>query len=135
MAAFLFWRKSDDRVALLAAVSLGTFPIVFNPGINLLPSPWWSLSHFIRILSFLCFSLFFLVFPSGRFVPSFMRWIFVVGIIYWGFELFFPFASFNPFNTYPVLGGLTLLGLIGGIVVVQIYRYRRVSSPVQRQQT
>src|SRR5215471_16322434 len=33
VAAFLFWRKSDDRVALLAAVSLGTFPIVFNTGL------------------------------------------------------------------------------------------------------
>src|SRR5215469_5399096 len=29
VAVFLFWRKSDDRLSLLAAVSLGTFPIVF----------------------------------------------------------------------------------------------------------
>jgi hypothetical protein len=34
-----------------------------------------------------------------------------------------------------VLGGLIFLGMIGGIVIVQIYRYRRVSSPAQRQQT
>jgi signal transduction histidine kinase len=34
-----------------------------------------------------------------------------------------------------VLNDLIFIGLIVSIVVVQIYRYRRVSSPVQRQQT
>jgi hypothetical protein len=43
VAAFLFWRKSDDRLALLAAVSLALFPMVFNDGlINRLPSPGGS---------------------------------------------------------------------------------------------
>src|SRR6266704_8933 len=71
VAAFLFWRKSDDRLALLAAVSLGTFPIVFNNGfISTLSSPWWFPAHSMSFLGFLCFSLFFYVFPSGHFVPS-----------------------------------------------------------------
>src|SRR5215469_6650008 len=38
VAAFLLWRKSDDRMALLAAVTLATFPIVCNNGfISTLP--------------------------------------------------------------------------------------------------
>jgi hypothetical protein len=41
VAAFLFWRRSDDRVALLAATGLGTFPLVFNPGfVSTLSAPW-----------------------------------------------------------------------------------------------
>ena len=32
VAAFLFWRKPDDRVALLGAFSLSIIPIVFNNG-------------------------------------------------------------------------------------------------------
>src|SRR5215469_13794918 len=135
VAALLFWRRSDDRVALLGAASLGTFPIVFNPGINILPSPWWFLAHFIRVLSFLCFSLLFLVFPSGHFVPRWTRWVLGVVLVYWGFEEFFPFSAFNPFYTYQVLGGLVFLCMIVSIVVVQIYRYGWVSSPAQRQQT
>jgi len=136
VAAFLFWRKSDDRLALLAAVSLGTFPMVFNsPLTNALPSPWSFLVHCIRFLGILCFGLFVYLFPSGHFVPSFMRWVFVVELVYGGFNIFFPVSSFNPFSTSQVLGGLIFLGLIGNIVVVQIYRYRRVSSPAQRQQT
>ncbi len=136
VAAFLFWRKSDDRLALLAAVSLALFPIVFNDGlINRLPSPWLFLVYCIRFLGTRCFGLFIYVFPSGHFVPRWMRWVFVAALIYWGFNTFFPFASFNPFPFSSVLGDLILLGLIGGVVVVQIYRYRRVSSPTQRQQT
>jgi len=131
VAAFLFWRKSDDRLALLAAVSLATFPIVFNTGLmNILPSPWWSLSYVLSFLGPLSIVLFFYVFPSGHFVPSFTRWVFVVTLLYWGFVYFFPVPSLNPLNPFSrsqVLGG--------GIVVVQTYRYQRVSSPAQRQQT
>ncbi len=136
VAAFLFWRKSDDRVALLAAVTLGTFPIVFNNGfISTLPSPWWFPAHSMSFLGSLCFTLFFYVFPSGHFVPGWMRWVFVVFLIYGVFNTFFPFASFNPFYTFQVLNNLIFIGQIVSIVVVQIYRYRRVSSPAQRQQT
>ncbi len=136
VAAFLFWRKSDDRVALLAAVTLGTFPIVFNNGfISTLSSPWWFPAHSMSFLGFLCFSLFFYVFPSGHFVPSWMRWVFVVALVYGVFNTFFPFASFNPFSLSPVLSDLIFIGLIVSIVIVQIYRYRWVSSPTQRQQT
>ncbi len=136
VAAFLFWRKSDDRVALLAAVTLATFPMVFNtPLINALPRPWSFLVLCIRFLGTLCFGLFIYLFPSGHFVPRWIRWFFVATVIYWVFYTFFPFASFNPFSLSSVLGDLILLGLIGSSVVVQIYRYRRVSSPAQRQQT
>jgi signal transduction histidine kinase len=136
VAAFLFWRKSDDRVALLAAVSLGTFPLVFNIGfISTLSSPWWFPASVINFLGSLCFGLFFYVFPSGHFVPSWMRWVFVVMLVYRVFNTFFPFASFNLSSLSLVLSDLIFVGQIVSIVVVQIYRYWRVSSPIQRQQT
>jgi hypothetical protein len=136
VAAFLFWRKAGDRVALLAAVSLALFPIVFNTGLmNTLPSPWLFLAHCISLLGILSGGLFLCVFPSGHFVPRFMRWVFVVGIIYWVFDLFVPFASFNPFYTSQVLNALIFIGLLGSVVVAQLYRYRWVSSPAQQQQT
>jgi hypothetical protein len=135
VAAFLFWRKSDDRLALLAAVTLGTFPIVFTPGVHTLPWPWWFLAHVIIVLGLLSFILFFYVFPSGHFVPSFTRWVFVVALIWGVFDYLFPVPSLNPFYRFQVLNDLILYLVIGGIVVVQIYRYRRVSGPAQRQQT
>ncbi len=136
VAALLFWRKSDDRVALLAAVSLALSPIVFNYNLtSALPSPWWFLANVLSFLGSLCFVLFFYVFPSGHFVPSWIRWVLVVALLYWGFNEFFPVPSFNPFYRYQLLNGLTYLGLLVSIVAAQIYRYRYVSSPIQRQQT
>jgi hypothetical protein len=140
VAAFLFWRKSDDRLALLAAVTLATFPITFTPitftpGVPTLPWPWWFLARVLIFLGLLFFFLFFYVFPSGHFVPRWTRWIFVVVGIYLAFVYFFPVPSLNPFYRYPVLNDLIIYPVIVGIVIVQIYRYRRVSSPTQRQQT
>jgi hypothetical protein len=135
VAAFLFWRKSDDRLALLATVSLVTFPIVFTPGVHTLPWPWWFLGHVIIVLGFLFFFLFYYVFPSGHFLPRWTRWVFVVALIYSGFVYFFPVPSLNPFYHSQALNDLIIYPVIGGIVIVQIYRYRRVSTPVQRQQT
>jgi hypothetical protein len=134
VAALLFWRKSDDLLALLAAVSLALFPMVFNDGlINRLPAPWWLPAHVLSFFGSLGIALLGYVFPSGYFIPPWTRWFMIVALVYWGFNAFFPFA--NPFSPSQVLGGLILLGLIGSTVLVQIYRYRRVSSPAQRQQT
>jgi hypothetical protein len=92
VAAFLLWRKSDDWVALLAAVSLALVPIVFNYGLtSALPSPWWFLANVLSFLGSLSFVLFYYVFPSGHFVPGFARWLLVVGLVYWGLNEFFPF--------------------------------------------
>jgi len=136
VAAFLFWRKSDDRVALLAAVSLGIFPIVFNNGfLSTLPSAWWLPAQSVSFLGSLCFSLFYYVFPTGHFGPRWVRWVFMLVLIYQGITTFFPFASFNLFFLYPLLNNLFFIGQIASFIVVQIYRYRRVSSPVQRQQS
>jgi hypothetical protein len=135
VAALLFWLKSDNPLALLAAVSLGTFPLAFGNVSNTLPPSWWSLSHVISFLGSFCIVLFFYVFPSGHFVPRWTRWVTVVALVYWVFDVFFPFSSFNPFSLSRVLNSVVFIGMIGGIIVVQIYRYRRVSSPAQRQQT
>ena len=136
VAAFLFWRKPHDRVALLAAFSLGIFPILFNNGfLSAFPSPWWLPAHCLSFLGYLCLSLFYYVFPTGHFVPRWVRWVFFLMLIYEGITTFFPFASFNPFYTYPLLFNLALIAQVGSFIAVQIYRYRRVSSPVQREQS
>jgi signal transduction histidine kinase len=64
-----------------------------------------------------------------------MRWVFAVFLLYAALNTFLPFAAFNPFSRSPGLGNLVFFAQIATIIFVQIYRYRRVSSPTQRQQT
>ena len=136
VATFLLWRKSDDRLALLAAAALGAFPVVFNIAFTTtLSGLWWLLAAVISFIGSLTFGLFYYVFPSGRFVPRWVRWFFGVQLVYWLFNAFFPFAAFNPFHRSHLLNDAVFIWLIVSMVAVQIYRYRQVSTSIQRQQT
>ena len=77
-----------------------------------------------------------LLFPNGRFAPRWMGWLVLVAIpLSGGDQNFFPDSPLNPNTWAAPLGTVYFLGLIGSLIGSQIYRYRRVSSAVQRQQT
>jgi len=87
-------------------------------------------------LTFLAFSLLvlvFLLFPAGQFVPHWMRWTLVVFLAGLVPEIFF--APFMPNTPVDQLGFLVVLGEVAALALVQVYRYRRVSNPLERQQT
>jgi hypothetical protein len=128
----LFWRKSDDRVALLASFSLMLFPIAFAMQIvGTLPAVWSLPTKVIALLGNFCVALFFSLFPSGRFVPRWTRWLTVVWIAYWTINIFLPDSPISDSWFFVALFPGMVIFLIG----LQIYRYRRVSNLIQRQQT
>lgn len=61
VGGFIFWRKSDERIALLASFALVTFPIAFLSTITVeaLPPAWWLP---VQSMQFLTDSLY----PIGR---------------------------------------------------------------------
>jgi len=78
--------------------------------------------------------LVFLLFPSGQFVPHWTRWllvVFLVGLV----TNFFPGAFLIPNTPVSRLEWLVVLGELVTLAIIQLYRYRRVSSPIERQQT
>jgi hypothetical protein len=79
--------------------------------------------------------LVFLLFPSGQFVPRWTRWTLVVSLAVQVPVTFFPDAPFTLTILGDSLGYFMLLGETMILVGVQLYRYRRVSSPLERQQT
>ena len=128
----LFWRKSDDRLALLASLSLLLFPFaVSTQVVGTLPPAWTLLVECAEFFGNVCLGLFFYLFPSGQFVPRWTRWLMIVTGAYWAINIFFPNTPFN--NSWLVF--VLFLALIASPIILQIYRYRRVSTPVQRQQT
>ena len=131
VGAVLFWRKADAPLALFASFALVAFPIAFIPfQATTLPSAWWLPVQLVGFLAGTSLSIFFYLFPSGRFVPHWPRWLIIGWVIYEGFERFFP----SSFERIPAHNAL-FFALLGSIVAVQIYRYRRVSTPLERQQT
>ena len=69
VGAVLFWRKSNDRMALFASFTLVTFPMAFTEVLETLPPSWWLPVQFVGFLGSICLVLFFYLFPNGQFVP------------------------------------------------------------------
>jgi hypothetical protein len=86
-------------------------------------------------LGIAAFTLFFYLFPDGRFVPGWTRWpalmliaVFLPGSIW-------PGSRLDDATWPPAIEGLVLIVWMGSVMVVQIYHFRRVAGPIQRQQT
>ena len=141
VAAFIFWRKSDDWMALLACLALVTFGASFPsiPSALAAVHPAWRLPVTIvgneDVLGFPSLFLFFYLFPNGRFVPRWTRWSAIVSIALFEIINLFPNALPNLSGWYGRFLFLVPLLVIGSLVYAQVYRYRHVSTPAQRQQT
>jgi hypothetical protein len=139
VAAVLFWRRADDRMALFSAFTLLTFGVARYPEAPLaLVAVHPELTIPIQAARFLgsaCLSLFAYLFPTGRFVP---RWMALIGIAWVGVqipEFFGPGSTMDPTQASPALQAFVFLGFVASVALTQAYRYRRDSTPAQRRQT
>ncbi len=134
----IFWRRSDEWFALFLAFFLVIFNISYQGfPISALALAYPALDVPIRFLSALGLAsivLFLVLFPNGRLVPRWMGLFLLFGLIGAVSSVLPSTSRFNSDNL------LWLLGLVNQVVFVaiifsQIYRYRRVSTRVERQQT
>jgi hypothetical protein len=140
VAIVIFWRRSDDPMALLVATMLvvwgplnGLF--VLTPGATegKYPALQATLGPLVTFIGYVAWMLFFYLFPSGRFVPRWTRWLALLyGVAFFGLWNFTPFG---PPSWPPLLFNAAVLVVWGSFPVAQIYRYVRVSDRIQRQQT
>jgi hypothetical protein len=128
VSTLIVWRRSYDRMALFVALMLVTLgPIVETTAVPASPSVWQVPNECLLLLFFALFMLVFSLFPSGQFVPSFTRWMLVVFLVVQ--------VPLLPSTSVNQLGWLVSLGEMATLALVQLYRYRWVSSPRERQQT
>jgi signal transduction histidine kinase len=138
VAALIFWRKSDDRMALfvsLALLTFGTATFTFTMAALAVRHPTWETPvHFLHFLGAASFGLFLYLFPDGRFVPRWTRWVALVWIAWQLAEHFFPSWVSDPNALQAGTETVVWLGALGTAIYSQVHRYRRASSSVQRQQ-
>ena len=139
IAVIIAWRKSRDWMSLLVSLTLvivGTVtftdyqqlaaayhPIMLLPGVLL----QFLLSTLPLLVGYL--------FPNGRFVPRWTRWLALLVVLFAGGGTLFPSSPFNISNWPGPLGTALQVVIIATILFAQIYRYLRVSTPSERQQT
>jgi hypothetical protein len=144
----IFWQRSDDWVAmlfslLLITLSAGVSVLEFSTKLGLAVAvPWLALpAWFVAVLSVFLVLIGLFIFPDGRFVPS---WTAVLGVaaapaaVLVTREWPLLFTELSPTGRDSHVGARLAVLLVVGFWAIglcaQIYRYRHVSGPVQRQQ-
>jgi hypothetical protein len=130
LAVVLFWRRSDDWMVMFISSYLLLYGTImagplewaeaFYPG-------WPSLAVDVVQPLFLTTPTIalFVLFPDGRFVPPWTRWLILLSIPLTVAILYLP-----PSYSWALMGMIVL-----GAIYAQIHRYRYASTPTQRQQT
>lgn len=132
LALMLFWRRGDDWMALLASLLFPAYCLLsIGPSESFTAVPTGSpltVGNTVALatVTFAIIYAVFMLFPSGRFVPSW-SWALLVVCIVWFAALTAAPTLTALFLGYPVF--------LGAAVACQIYRLRSVSTPVERQQT
>jgi hypothetical protein len=136
VAGVMFWRRAEDRAALVGATAMIIFGAVT-------PIPLEILSHAqpqfrvlidtITAFGMYIFVLFFFIFPDGRFVPRWLRWVRLLVALSFVMLWLFTVQSEKGFEPFPGLFVILSWSIFG--VGTQIWRYQHVSTPEQRQQT
>ncbi len=130
LAGVLFWRKSDDWMVMFISSYLLVYGVVLAGPLERAEAyyPGWP-SLAVDVVQPLFLTVptvaLFVLFPDGRFAPRWTRWLLVLSI-----PMAVAILYQLPSYSWALLGMIVL-----GAMYAQIYRYRYVSTPPERQQT
>jgi hypothetical protein len=130
----IVWRRSNTPIGLfisLAFITFGSNVIINGTG---QPSfrEWSVLSLIVTMSSWLSFALVFYVFPDGQFVPPRIRFV-GYGMALFAVSWLVLDLPRNPGTWFPAQA-ISVVLFLGGGVLNQVYRFRRLSTRVQQQQ-
>jgi hypothetical protein len=139
-AVFLFRLRSHDWMALLTAAGLTAFALHITPTLH----SWMQLGEantligsVFKIVGLGCAFLFLYLFPGGFYSPAWMRLFFVGWLVWAVLWLLFPHSIFGFLDPYTMAipNFIVFMSWWGVGIFSQIYRYAKVSGPLERQQT
>jgi hypothetical protein len=126
LGAVIFWRRSDDWIALLVALAVVASVTINQDVFGMdMTSAWGWIAMVLYVLGNGVYVLV-LSLSDGRFVTRWARWILLCWIVAVPVYFYFMYSIFYPLVWF---AALVLLG------IAQFYRYRHAASPLQRQQT
>jgi hypothetical protein len=138
MGGILFWRRSDDWMVLLVAlmfICIGATNV--TNVLQFSSSLWGMLENIVLLINSVAILLTLALFPNGRFVP---RWAGGIVLLYPAYAVFYlvflnqlHIPGWLLFNN-PV-NGVLWFGCWGILTLAQLYRYFRVSTPIEQQQS
>lgn len=138
VSTLIMWRRSSDWMAVLVAlmlVTLGTNTSASSVASAQAPNPWLLPSVSLLFIGTVLLLFVLFLFPSGHFAPRWMRWIAFVFLAAFVLTTCLPNTPLIPNSSVSHLSWLVVISGFAAAALDQLYRYRRESSPVLRQQT
>jgi hypothetical protein len=140
MAAILFLRKRDEGMAMFISFYLIFYGIVMGGPLEALGYILGAPTSLGIVLQTVLITtptlILFCIFPNGRFVPGWTRWIVYTSIFLNLAIILRPdldWVTYSGLYTQVVAFILALLFILA--LYAQVYRFRTVSTPAERQQT
>lgn len=136
VAVLIFWKRPDDRMALLMSCTMITFLITVGRAAIAFtvayPDLFW-IPTILRMIGGTCAAAIFCLFPNGQFIPRWSIWYLVIGIVVLG-------PILNDIRAYTQPNVTNPIALISGAYLAigmgfQIWRYKYHSTRTERQQT
>ena len=133
---FIALRGPKTPMAVFAAVAMMLYGVTIPPPMHALVVnapllPQWLMVE--RSLGFGLFIVFLYVFPDGRFTSWPVR---VLSALVLGWTLLWAFVpATNPYTFRPPWPFIAIASLFASAVIVQLYWFYRVRTPLERQQT
>lgn len=130
---FIYLRKKDDWFVVYLATAFVLYGTQSGYGTTALAGAnphWISILQPLGVTAWMALFLMFYLFPDGHFVPRWTRWAAALLVLF-----FITDIVIYDGNQPPILLILLLLLLVTGGVISQVYRYRKGSNALQRQQT
>ena len=128
----VFFRRSSDWLVILVAFSMIAFAsLMLTPvGYGTVKLHVYFMNVLIYMIGIVTMIIVFFLFPTGHFVPRWTKWFSILLVI----PAIIDFINILTVNNYLLDFILWIPFMVVG-AIAQIHRYKRVSSPVERQQT
>jgi hypothetical protein len=141
LACLVFWKKASDGMALFLCFYLLLHAIIDSGPIEVFTAYWLPQSPYFAlqaqgVVSPVPGLVFLLIFPNGRFVPRWTRGLVPLAMVLAMVALTFEpeeAVKLHTLRAQITIGSLWLLSFFS--IGIQIYRYRALYTPVERQQT
>lgn len=137
IALILFVRKSEDPIVFFTSLMLLTFGGTYSDFITVLAREnalWWIPAIGLEYIGSVLVMVFFYIFPNGKFVPRWTRFI----AVFWTFEQLLEVLNNPPINLRFLPTGfvdVAFVAVAASAVFALLYRYRRVQNSAEHRQT
>ncbi|MFD0672852.1 histidine kinase [Cohnella sp. GCM10027633] len=137
-AGIMLWKGSREPIGLLAALAMVAFGTSF-PSLVMVGTESASFArgwfHVVSAIGWIAISLFCLLFPNGKFVPAWSRYAMAAIALVDVANVFYGGNIWARFDQPEYVQFAWYMSTTALLIYAQSYRFRRVSSPEQRQQT